>query len=214
MDASDAAEQIREAMEEERAEHEAGAKFSARVALIIAVYAVLLAISSLGGGNVAEDMVQNNIKASDTWAFYQAKNIRQTANKLAADELEAQVVIHGSTLRAAAREDLEKKIAKYRATADRYEDEPDPKDPNNPLAGEGKKQLTAQAKDYEAQREYASEQDSNFDYAEVFFQIAIVLASVALLATSRPVLMISIGSAILATLLTINGYLVLTHLPI
>src|SRR5829696_2610407 len=77
MDAPDAAELISE-IREARASHEADDKFRDRAALLIALLAMLLAVGSLGGGNVAEDMVHNNIKASDTRAFYQAKNVRQT----------------------------------------------------------------------------------------------------------------------------------------
>ena len=68
----EAAEQIAEARES------ADESFKNRAALSIAFMAMLLAITSLGGGNAAEDMANNNIHASDTWAFYQAKSIRQT----------------------------------------------------------------------------------------------------------------------------------------
>jgi hypothetical protein len=158
-------------------------------------------------------MVHANIQASDTWAFYQAKNVRQTVNKLAADEREADLLLHGGTMSAAARKDIEKKISKYRETADRYDSEPDPKDPTNPLKGEGKKQLSAQAKNWESQRERAEEQDANFDFAEVLFQIGIVLGSVAILATSRPVLGVALGLSGLATLLMLNGFFLIVHLP-
>ena len=84
MDANDAADAIREAIAEENAESAANEKFRSRVALVIAVLAALLAISSVGGDNVGEDMIASNIHASDTWAFYQAKNVRQTATSLAA----------------------------------------------------------------------------------------------------------------------------------
>ncbi|HEX8146613.1 MAG TPA: DUF4337 family protein, partial [Pyrinomonadaceae bacterium] len=80
----EAAEQIAEARES------ADEKFKNRAALIIAFMATLLAITSLGGGNAAEDIFNNNIQASDTWNFYQAKNIRQTAFRLAAEELESE----------------------------------------------------------------------------------------------------------------------------
>lgn len=213
MEASDVAEQIREAIGEERAEHAADDRFRSRAALVISFLAVLLAVASLGGGNAAEDMVGANIKASDTWAFYQAKNIRQTANKLAADAMEAQLLVHRSALDDAARRDLQDKIGKYRATADRYESEPDPKEPSNPLKGEGEQQLSTQARDWETRRDRAAEQDSNFDFSEVLFQISIVLASVSILALSRPVFLLSLGISAAATLLMLNGFFLLFPLP-
>jgi len=195
----EAAEQIAEARES------ADEKFKNRAALIIAFMATLLAITSLGGGNAAEDVANHNIHASDTWAFYQAKSIRQTTMRVAADGLEADLRANPN-MPADARDFIQKKIDDYRATAARYEDEPDKDDPGNPLKGEGRKQLTARAKDFESQREQASKRDPNFDFAEALFQIAIVLASVAILAGSRLVLRISLVVGALATLLMLNGY--------
>ena len=210
MEATDAAELITE-LREERAEHEAEARFRDRAAMLIAFFAMLLAVGSLGGGNVAEDMIHNNIKASDTWAFFQAKNVRQTQYRLAADELEVQLANPG--LSPEVRAALQEKVAAYRATVARYDDEPDPAAPTDTLRGEGKKQLSAQARTYEALRERAGAQDSNFDYSEVAFQLAIVLGSVAILALSHKVLYIAIGLGVIGTLLMINGFALLFHLP-
>jgi len=179
--------------------------FKNRAALSIAFMAMLLAITSLGGGNAAEDMANNNIHASDTWAFYQAKSIRQTSFRIAADGLEADLRSKPG-LPPEARDFMQKKMEEYRATAARYEDEPDKDDPKNPLKGEGRKQLTARARDYESRREVAQKQDPNFDFAEALFQIAIVLASVSILASSRPILRVSLVVGGAATLLMLNGY--------
>jgi hypothetical protein len=206
MDTTEAADLIRE-IQEDRAEEEASERFRSRAALAISVLAVLLAVASLGGDNAGEEIVTSNIQASDTWAFYQAKNIRQTANRLAADGLEANLLlVHGSDMSEAARRDLEGKVQKYRATADRYENEPDPEAPDDPLRGEGKKQLSAKARSLEAQRDRAQEQDASFDYSSILFQIAIVLGSVAILATSRRVFITSLVLGAVATLLMLNGF--------
>jgi hypothetical protein len=210
MDSADAAELISE-IREERAENEAEETFRNRAALLIAIFAMLLAVGSLGGGNVAEDMIHANIKASDTWAFYQAKNVRQTAYRLAVDEMKLQVA--SPALSPEARVELQKNIEKYEQTIARYDDEPDPAAPADTLRGEGKKQLSAQARSYERARERAGEQDSNFDYSEVAFQLALVLGSVAILALSRPVLYLAIGLGVIGTILMINGFLLLFHLP-
>jgi len=199
MEASDAADQIVETKEN-------GAdRFKSRAAMVIGFMAMLLAITSLGGGNVLEDMIAHNIHASDTWAFYQAKTIRQTSLRVAADALEAELKINPN-MATDARQVLETKIDEYRKTAERYDDEPDKSDPANPLKGEGRKQLTARARDFEAQREIAQKKDPNFDFAEALFQIAIVLASVAILATSRRILVFALVAGLAATLLMLNGY--------
>lgn len=213
MEPADQILELSESNGDEKAERAADEKFRSRTALSIAIMAMLLAITSLGGGNAGEDIMTNNIHASDTWAFYQAKSIRQTANKLAAEGLETELRIRGDQLSPEMRQEVQSKIDKYNETVKRYEDEPDPQDPNNPLKGEGRKQLTARAKDFEAQRDRAQLQDPNFDYAEAFFQIAIVLASVAILATSRLIMKLSILVGIVATVLMINGYFLLFPLP-
>ncbi|MET0400438.1 MAG: DUF4337 domain-containing protein [Longimicrobiaceae bacterium] len=213
MEAMDAAEVIRE-LREDRAEQDVEERFRSRVALVIAVLATLLAVASLGGGNVGEEVVNANIHASDTWAFYQAKNIRQTSLNLAADEMEAMLLASGASIGAEARRDIEAKVAKYRATSARYDDEPDPDAPADSLRGEGKKQLRARAASFEARRDRAQEQDANFDYASVLFQIAIVLGSVAILALSRPTLGVALVLGGAATLLMLNGFLLAVHLPL
>jgi hypothetical protein len=199
MEASDAAEQIIETKET------GDDKFKARAALIIGFMAMLLAITSLGGGNVLEDMIAHNIHASDTWAFYQAKTIRQTTVRNSADQLEAELKMNPN-MPADARQFIESRIDDYRKTAERYDDEPDKSDPTNPLKGEGRKQLTARARDFETQREIAQKKDPNFDFAEALFQIAIVLASVSILATARRILQLAVIVGFAATLLMINGY--------
>ncbi|HEX8493053.1 MAG TPA: DUF4337 domain-containing protein [Pyrinomonadaceae bacterium] len=215
MEASDAADQLVELSEdgEESRDKKADERFRGRAAISIAFMAMLLAITSLGGGNVAEDIMGNNIHASDTWAFYQAKSIRQTANKLAAEELESEIQLQGNSLAPETREALEKKIQKYNETAARYESEPDKNEPNNPLKGEGKKELSARARDFEAQRDRALLQDPNFDFAEALFQIAIVLASVAILSSKRMILNLSLITGAIALVLMLNGYFLFFTLP-
>jgi Domain of unknown function (DUF4337) len=58
------------------------------IGVYIGVLAVLLAICGVGGGNAAKDATRSNIEASNTWAFFQAKNIRRNSINLAADALE------------------------------------------------------------------------------------------------------------------------------
>lgn len=216
MDPSEAAEAISELDEDDKLakkKKSADERFRSRAALVIAIMAMLLAITSLGGGNVAEDIIANNIQASNLWAFYQAKNARQTANKLAADDLLMRLTLREGALSTEAHEAVRKKIEEYNATVARYESEPDPEDPNNELKGEGKKQLSARARHFEQQRDLAMKQDTNFDYAEALFQIAIVLASVAIISYSRMVLNLAIVMGTLAAVLMLNGFFLFVTLP-
>jgi hypothetical protein len=74
--------------------------------------------------------------------------------------------------------------------------------------------LTARAKHFEAERDRAQRQDPNFDFAEALFQIAIVLASVAILAHSRMTLVVSLISGAAAAALMLNGYFLFVALPL
>ena len=208
MDSADAAEIVAEVHEGNEAQ---GAGFRNRAALMIALLAAVLAIAGLRGGNATDDMIHNNIRASDTWAFFQAKNMRQTAYEIAIVEIEGDLAEPG--LDPATRARLERSLAESRAAVARYESEPDPAAPNDPLRGEGKRQLSAQAEAYEAAREVAVERDNSFDMAEVLLQIALVLGSVAILAINRRILVLSAVLGLIGAALTANGFLLLVSLP-
>jgi hypothetical protein len=203
MDSTDAADLIAE-IHEERAENEAADSFRNRAALLIAILAAVLAVGGLGGGNATDDMVANNIKASDTWSFYQAKNVRQTMYEIEAEKLKAELT--AGSIAPAERPSAEARLKDYEATVARYDSEPDPNDPSK---GEGKKELAARAKTFEAAFDQASARDNNFDLAEVALQLALVLGSVAILAVNRWILGLSLALGIAGSLLTLNGFLLL-----
>ena len=208
MDSSDAAELIAE-LKEERSEQQHEDRFNRGAALLIAVMAAVLAVGGLGGGNATDDMIISNIRASDTWAFYQAKNVRQTMYEIEVADLESRLPLETGADRAA----LEARIAEYQATVARYDDEPDPEAPADPMRGEGKKQLMAQAEAFEAARDVAVAKDDNFDLAEVALQLALVLGSVAILAGNRAILAVSALLGALGALLTLNGFVLAFPLP-
>jgi hypothetical protein len=204
MESSEVAEKIREVEEGER-RLEAQADFRKLTGIYLGIVAMLLALTTLGGANATKIMTNSNIQASDTFGFYQAKYARQTSYRLAADILEAQLAANPA-MPEAARAKIEDRIKSWRSTADRYESDRE--------KGEGKQELLAKAKSFEAKRDRAAEKDPNFDYAEALFQIAIVVGSVSIVAASRPLLRLSAVLAVAATLLMINGYFLLIHLPL
>ncbi len=174
-----------------------GDKSKTRTALTISVFAMVLAFASLGGSNAAKESMHENIQASNAYAFYQAKNIRQTAMKIAAGDLELQLLQQPS-MPATAKEATEKKIADYKKTADRYESEPETR--------EGKKELMAKAKEHEAVRDHALRQDPWFDYAEGMLQIAIVLLSVSMIGAIPAMFYVGALLGSLGFLATLNGF--------
>lgn len=157
-----------------------GSKFNKRVALQIAVLAALLAISELGSKGSQNEYLAKNIEANDLWAFYQAKSIRETIMRTAADQLElAEPNLPQATAGAAT-----KKIAEMRATAQRYA--------SDPSTGEGRKELQEHANQAEHERDLSLAKYHNFEFGSAAFQLAIVLASAAVV-TSMPAMAVASG---------------------
>jgi uncharacterized protein DUF4337 len=203
VEAHEIAEQIHQHAEEHGHEPPARDWFRRLTAIYVGVVAMLLAIASLGGADATKEMLNANIHASDTYAFYQAKYIRQVSYQTAADQLEL-LAAGAPGLPADHLARVDKLVKTYRDTV--AHDESDPK------KGNGKKELLAKAQEWEHKRDHAAAQTPNFEYAEALFQIAIVLGSVAIVAASPALLGVSGLLAIGGVLLTVNGYLLVVPL--
>jgi hypothetical protein len=130
---------------------------------VIVVFAALLAINTYMAGGNSSKVLNNTIDANNTWAFYQAKAIKQTLAEMALDD----AVRARDTKKI---EVLEKKIARYES---------------DPATGEGKKELMAKARALEADRAVAKQRSPWYTFAGSLFQIAIVLLSASILAVNN-----------------------------
>jgi hypothetical protein len=146
------------------------------VALLISILALVLAFSETLGKGAQTGALALNIEASNLWAFFQAKTIRQTVLRTAAEEAEA--AGSGS-------ESSKKQIAKWRETAQRYQNEPE--------TGEGRDQLAARAKEAEKKRDRSMAAYHHYELASAAVQIAIVLASASII-TAMPALVWTAGA--------------------
>ena len=196
MEAAEAAEM----MDKERERN----TFKQRASIAIAIFAMVLAICSLGGSNAGKEALNNNVLASNYFNFFQAKNMRQTAVELAADELELGW-LNDPALPEATKQAMRQRLDQYRKTITRYESEPETR--------EGKKELIGRAREHEKLRDHALKQDPYFDYAEALLQIAIVLISVAIVADLAWLSFMGGAIGIIGALLTINGFLLLVEIP-
>lgn len=192
-------------------QQQAQEQFRIRGGFLIAGLAVVLAIATLLGNNADQDVIQYSILTADTYSFFQAKNVRQTMYKLQQDELKLR--LNDPALPAQEKETVQTLADNYGKTVARYDSEPDPTDPNNPLKGEGKKELLARAQFLEAQRDQAMERGNNYDYASVLLQIAIVVASASIIVVSRPLLITSLALAGIGILFIVNGLFLIVPLP-
>lgn len=173
-------------------------------AVLIGLLAMALAITGLGAAEAAKEIVNSNILASNAYAFFQAKTIRQTVLRVAADDMEIMLLADGA-LPEAARAKASQRLDQYRRTIARYDSEPE--------TGEGRKELLARAQVLEERRDRAQRQDPYFDYAEALLQIGIVLSSVSIIAGSRALLAGGAAVGMIAVILTVNGFLLVIDLP-
>ncbi|HEX9182466.1 MAG TPA: DUF4337 domain-containing protein [Burkholderiales bacterium] len=158
------------------------------VALLIAVLALVLAFSETLGKSAQTAATAANIEASNLWAFFQAKTIRQTTLRTAAEQLEA--MNPGEAAR--------KQIAKWKETADRYQSEPE--------TGEGRKELAARAKAAEQKRDRGMAAYHHYEFASASVQIAIVLASASIITTIPALVWIAGALGVVAVGFCVIGF--------
>ena len=136
-----------------------------KVALLIAVLALVLAFSETLGKSAQTAALSQNIEASNLWAFFQAKTIRMTQVRTAAES--AKLALPGAS--GEARATYDKQIDAWKKTAARYDSEPETQ--------EGRKELAARAKAAEEKRDRSLAAYHHYEVASAAVQIAIVLAS-------------------------------------
>lgn len=145
----------------EHAEHASGS--NKKIALLIAVLALFLAISETLGKGAQTKSISKNVEAANLWAFFQAKSIRRTVVLTAAEQ--GKLTLGDDAMKAA----VQKQVDDWTRTAQRYRSEPE--------TGEGTEQLAEKAKHAEHARDEATAKYHHFELASAAFQIGIVLAS-------------------------------------
>jgi Domain of unknown function (DUF4337) len=152
----------------EHAEHASGE--NKKIALLIAIIALFLALSETLGKGAQTESLSKNVEASNLWAFFQAKSIRRTVVQTASDQSKLGLGTAGDEATKAA---LQKQIDDWQKTAARYRSEPE--------TGEGTEQLAERAKHAEHERDLALARYHHYEMASAAFQIGIVLASASII---------------------------------
>jgi hypothetical protein len=147
----------------EHAEHASGS--NKKIALLIAILALFLAISETLGKGAQTESISKNVEAANLWAFFQAKTIRRTVVLTASEQGKLTLAAADEAQRPA----VQKQVDDWTKTAQRYRSEPE--------TGEGTEQLAEKAKHAEHERDEATAKYHHFELASAAFQIGIVLAS-------------------------------------
>lgn len=172
------------------------------VALIIAILALLLALSEAGAKKAQHLSIESNIEASDLFNFYQAKRIRSTVVESASKSLEAQKT---ALVDLKAQEAFEKQIADFNAAVARFEK--DPKKPEDSLDA-----IQERAKAATEARELANHRLQHYELGSGLSQIAIVLASAAIITGISALIWFAVGLGVIGAILMAFGFLAPTVL--
>jgi hypothetical protein len=164
-----------------RSEREALIKDKA--GLVIVIMALFMAITTYFANNFSGAVLKNTLKATDTYAFFQSKSIKQAIAEGQRDDY----LSRGDKYKA---EKLNDKIARYES---------------DPEKGEGKKELLAKAQAYEKARDDASKHGPWLTFASMAFQLAIVLLSASILAVNNKMYRISEVVAVIGIVLLSQG---------
>jgi plasmid stabilization system protein ParE len=159
-----------------------------KIALLIAVLALVLAFSETLGKSAQTNALSLNIEASNLWSFFQAKTIRQTVVRTAAE----QTSLTGNS------EEAKKQIEAWRKTAQRYQTEPE--------TGEGRDELMARAKEAEKKRDRSMAAYHQYELASAAVQIAIVLASAAIVTGAMALAWIGAGLGVVGVAFCLIGF--------
>ena len=156
-----------------------------RIALLIAVLALFLAVVETGAKSAQTEALTRNVEAANLWAFFQARTIRQTIVRTAAEEVElAKLGAQGEVKTA-----IEAQQKRWRDSATRWDSDPE--------SGEGRKELSERARKAETVRDRKMAAYHLYEFAAAAFQVAIVVASASII-TSVPAL--AIGGMVLGVI--------------
>jgi hypothetical protein len=159
--------------------------FDRKVGATMAIVAAVLALVAVYGHiSITEELLAQQ-RASDQWAFYQAKSLRRYQSEVARDILGAM----GSAASVQLGE-------KYLGSAERYQKEGD--------------EIQVQAREFEKESHTSGQRALRLHLGEVLLEIALVLASLAILTKrggfwAAAVASSSIGAVIASTVLSIHG---------
>jgi hypothetical protein len=171
---------------EEHAEHSAGNPSLIPVTFTMAVLAVVLAATTLLGHRSHTEELLMQSKATDQWAYYQAKNIRVHTYELFLDLLSVSMVKDPAQ--------ADKVKEKYTHDVSRYKEE--------------LKEIETEARSLEGEVARAQRRGNRFDLGEVSLDAALVIASLTLLTKRREFWQLGILMGVTGLGITLSGLLI------
>ncbi|HET6421371.1 MAG TPA: DUF4337 domain-containing protein [Geobacteraceae bacterium] len=163
------------------------------LALTTVILAVCATLATFKGGGYSTKSVLSQTRASDQWAYYQAKSLKGYLYELQKDKLQLELKALQARDSLSVAKDYEGRIADYGKKITKYEEE--------------RNTIQSEAKKLEAARDDAQKHAQTFGIAVIFLQIAILLSSIAALMKKKPLWIIGMAVGVCGVVYFINGFL-------
>jgi len=186
--------EVKEEIKSEFLEKEKSDKVKAKwlnyLSMTTILFSLCATLSAFNGGNYGGKSMSSQIRASDQWAFFQSKSIKEYLYEIQIDNLKTQLLtmqpgmVYDST---------EKHLNNYEKSVAKYKTE--------------KEQISVVAKGLEATRDDAQKHGKPFGLAVVFLQVSILLSAIAALIKNKIIWYISMAPGLVGVIYFINGFL-------
>lgn len=163
------------------------------LAFTTVIFAALATLSTFKGGGFSSKGVIFQAQASDQWAYYQAKSIRESLYRIQKENLMLQAGLLPASTSATEREKIEAALADANEKVKKYETE--------------KADIEKLARNLEQSRDEAQTHGKPLGLAVIFLQIAIVLSSIAGLMKRRQVWYAALPLGLIGIALFADGFL-------
>jgi len=168
-------------------------KWMTYLSITTVLIAVCATFSTFKGGGYGTKSLMNQTLASDQWAYYQAKSIKNYILGMQKDNLELQILTLGkSNTSKDVIENYDKKIKEYETKITGVEKDKD--------------EAFKAAKEFESVRDNCKIHSAAFGIAVIFLQISILLSSISALAKRRFVWYISLIVGAIGVFYFFNGF--------
>ena len=155
---------------------EASDPFEKRVAVSIAIFAIILSFIQNAGDNGTAQQIVKTSEASNQWAYFQAKSIKGSL-----------VNIESDLLARLSSTDQKEALDRLKAESARYDTE--------------KAEIKAKAEALTKDADEGAAIDNRADLASLFLQISIVICSIAILAKSHPFWWAGVAVGVIGTVI-------------
>jgi len=163
------------------------------LAFTTVIFAALATLSTFKGGGFSSKAVVFQAQASDQWAYFQAKSIRESLYNIQKENLTLQLGILPETVAADEKEKIAQALKQAENKVEKYEAE--------------KNDIEKAARALEQNRDEAQTHSKPLGLAVIFLQIAIVLSSIGGLLKRKEVWYLGLPIGLAGIILFADGFL-------